>query len=856
MGAFDQHRQGVAAPASAGAPGGRIGLGIRQGGVEPGASTPVDLDEEVRHAEPPGILEEELQPTAILQHALRALAEHPESARARSRRGGSGALLCARCFDHGGGFGAATGDEKCCGENQAGGDAGSGSGRQGGARLTDGWEPNNAAPLNRRASSRTLPRGDGGPAVTKSGSAGKSGVRRALHALLAALLCLGTFAEVGAEEVGTAAAPSAPGGSPAPAGAGAELRAGVAALEAGDAERAARLFATVASHYPIVADHADRLRMRALLALSRYADVADLASGFEGTYPDSPLRGEVLRMLGDARSSLADAAAARAAWQRARAEARDDETRAELDLSIAESFESSGRDSEASRAYLAVWSGAPTSPAAGAAEEALERLEARSGIALRTPPEFAKRARAFFAARANQEALVSYDRALDGNLPGKTRRELQRERAFTLFRLRRYPEAAEAFTQVGGDTDARFWRARSLARSGRVDQSIRELEELAKGRFSVLAAQSLFLAGLLREDEADRTRATASFVRVASKAPSRRLRAAARWRLGWCAYLDGRHREAAEHFAALLAATSDPLERLSARYWKARSLEKLGAAEAAQEFRAIASEYPLSYYGWRSASRIERGSLRTALPARSPPSPVSFSESAIERVAILIEAGLLEDARIETELLAGKARSLEDRLEIADLSSAAEDYHRAERAVVDPYGERLARGPEPGRESLWWFAWPLAFSEQVEAATRGRNVPPALLNAVMREESGFRPGALSTAGARGLTQIMPATAERLAESLGLPGLEPEDLFTPAQNLLLGAHYLEQLLERFDGRISAAVASYNAGPAAVERWIEKHPDLEDDEWVEAIPFDQTRAYVKRVLRSQQAYEVLY
>jgi soluble lytic murein transglycosylase len=673
---------------------------------------------------------------------------------------------------------------------------------------------------------------------------------------VAAVVCLGLFAEVRAEEARAAAGAVIPGSSLARAGAGATLRAGIAALEEGEAGRATRLFAAVAHHHPIVADHAHRLRLRALLALSHHAAAADLASGFEATYADSPLRGEVLRLLGDAQSSLGDPAAARAAWQRARSEARDDETRAALDLSIAESFERSGRDSEASRAYLAVWSEAPTSQAARTAEEALERLEAGSGKSLRTPLELAKRARAFYAARANEEALACYGRALAGDLPGGLRSELQRERAFTLFRLRRYTESAAAFAELGEEADARFWRARSLARSGRVDESIREFEKLAKGRFNVLAARSLFLAGILREDEADRTRATASFVRVASKAPTHGLRVAARWRLGWCSYEDGRYREAAEHFAELLKTIPDPLEQLSARYWRARSLEKLGAREAADEFRSLATEYPLSYYGWRAAGRVDGSSLRREVPGRSPPSPVSFAEAELRRIAILIEAGLLEEAQIEAKILLGKARSLDDRLEIAHLSTAAGDFHRAERVVLGPYAERLARGPEPGREELWWYAWPTAFSDLVAAASWGRSIDPALLNAVMREESGFRPRALSTAGARGLTQIMPATGERLAESLGLPDFQPDDLFTPASNLLLGAHYLEELVERFDGRISAAVASYNAGPGIVARWIEKRPSDEDDEWVEAIPYDQTRKYVKRVLRSQQAYRVLY
>jgi tetratricopeptide (TPR) repeat protein len=244
---------------------------------------------------------------------------------------------------------------------------------------------------------------------------------------VAAVVCLGALAGAEAEER-VVVAVVAPGGGVAPAGAGARLRAGIAALEGGDAGQAARLFAAVVDDHPIVADHAHRLWLKALLELSHYATAAHLASGFEVAYPDSPLRGEVLRLLGDARAALAAPAAARAAWRRARREARDEETRAALDLSIAESFDRSGRAWEASQAYLAVWTEAPTSEAAKTAEEALKRLEGRSGRSLRTPFQLVKRARAFYAARANQEALATYDLAIDGNLPRNTRRELQRER--------------------------------------------------------------------------------------------------------------------------------------------------------------------------------------------------------------------------------------------------------------------------------------------------------------------------------------------------------------------------------------------------------------------------------------------
>jgi len=137
----------------------------------------------------------------------------------------------------------------------------------------------------------------------------------------------------------------------------------------------------------------------------------------------------------------------------------------------------------------------------------------------------------------------------------------------------------------------------------------------------------------------------------------------------------------------------------------------------------------------------------------------------------------------------------------------------------------------------------------------GIRVEPGLVYAVMREESGYRPEVVSISGARGLLQIMPETGERLALGESLAGFSPDDLFDPRINIQLGSAYLEQLMLRFDGRRSAAVASYNAGPEPVSNWLAEGP-VEDDEWVEAIPYDQTREYVKRVLRSLHVYSALY
>jgi soluble lytic murein transglycosylase len=189
--------------------------------------------------------------------------------------------------------------------------------------------------------------------------------------------------------------------------------------------------------------------------------------------------------------------------------------------------------------------------------------------------------------------------------------------------------------------------------------------------------------------------------------------------------------------------------------------------------------------------------------------------------------------------------------------SDAGDFHSAQRVVVDAHVNDLARGPAPRNEELWWHAWPAAYGEEVARATAQPGAAEReLVYAIMREESGYRPEVLSISGAYGLMQIMPTTAERLARDSGRTGFVPNDLLRPGINVALGAWYLGELGARFPKRLSAAIASYNAGPSTVASWLKADPTRIDDEWVEAIPYDQTRGYVKRVLRSLHAYRVLY
>jgi soluble lytic murein transglycosylase len=332
------------------------------------------------------------------------------------------------------------------------------------------------------------------------------------------------------------------------------------------------------------------------------------------------------------------------------------------------------------------------------------------------------------------------------------------------------------------------------------------------------------------------------------------------WREGWVQFRSGAHADASRTFSTLVERSEDPLAQLRPRYWRARAALLTGKEKVGRgEFEEIARGYPLTYYGWRAKERLSLDGASLVETDRALAEGTRrVDDEAIERVALLIEAGLEDLARDELRFVARRARGLVDRTRVGVLLARVGDYHRANRLVVNAYAESLARGLQPGHEALWWLSWPPAYRDTIdEVLPTGAAIEPELVWAIMREESHYRVDARSAVGALGLLQLMPATASQLAKERGLSAFEAEDLFDPRTNIMLGSTYLAQLGKRFDGRMSAAIGSYNAGPRKVSSWLEgEGGKLEDDVWVENIPFDQTRGYVKRVLRSLHVYKVFY
>lgn len=332
------------------------------------------------------------------------------------------------------------------------------------------------------------------------------------------------------------------------------------------------------------------------------------------------------------------------------------------------------------------------------------------------------------------------------------------------------------------------------------------------------------------------------------------------------------HRTAGEHRAALAALHR--LERLPglgreqqlrARYWRARTLAAKGDASAAAAFAALAAEHPAEWYGLLAGTRLPSYVPRVAsCGASSPCAPAAIWP---------LEAGPLGDdprfvagmelLRMElpdaaSELLAVDRRDLPEdaaRLLVEALQRAGSEK-AAGHVARTTLGPTLTGGVDDRTADVWRATYPLPFRDLVERWAGASSLDPDLLQALMREESRFNRWARSPTGALGLTQLMPRTAQYVARGLKLGRPTRGMLYRPALNIRLGAAYLAELLEEFEGSKVHAVAAYNAGPPAVWRWMEARPDDEIDEWVEKIPFSETRDYVKRVLGSYGAYRLVY
>lgn len=401
-----------------------------------------------------------------------------------------------------------------------------------------------------------------------------------------------------------------------------------------------------------------------------------------------------------------------------------------------------------------------------------------------------------------------------------------------------------------------YERARLALRSGDGELARRRWLEFVAGHpRHALSAASLYMAADSYQDDRSpgpelAERAVELFDRVAREHPGSRYADRAYMRAVHLLYAMGRYREARDRYAAYRGSES----AREARYWRARSAERLGDLEGARSiYRGLSRAE--DYYALLSRDRLAGGPgiarFGEAGYRPGPPPAIDRGESLLadpagRRAAALLRFGERRYARAELERAVARAWGDRARLEAWAPALSAWGFPDLSLRI----GVRI--GDAQGR-----LAYPQGFAAAIDAEARTHGLDAWLVLALIRQESLFDAGAISPAGARGLMQVMPATGRALAEAMAWAEFDPLLLDVPAVSLHLGASYMDARLRQFDAFWPAVLASYNAGPEAVSRWWDFPERTQDAElWVDRIPYRETRDYVKKVLAQYATYRRLY
>ncbi|MBY0251119.1 MAG: lytic transglycosylase domain-containing protein, partial [Methylobacterium organophilum] len=335
----------------------------------------------------------------------------------------------------------------------------------------------------------------------------------------------------------------------------------------------------------------------------------------------------------------------------------------------------------------------------------------------------------------------------------------------------------------------------------------------------------------------------------AARSPEKRIEA--EFHAGWIALrFAGDPAAAAQHFARVAAIAESPISVARAAYWQGRAAEALGQSEEAKRFYERAALQPIAYYGQVARARLGQ----TSLPLRAPADLEGAERQAfdgrlsIRALRLLGEAGIKE---LALPLYIDAARDLSDPRELQALGDLATDMKDA-RALVAIGKLAVQRGLP-----LDAHAYPTIGIPTYETFTAVPQVERAMVYAIARQESQFDPRAQSGVGARGLMQMMPATAQRTARRVSTAFDVDRLTSDPAYCAKLGQAHLGELMEDWRGSYVLAFASYNAGGGNVKKWIDAYGDprkgdVDVIDWVERIPFTETRNYVQRVMENLQVY----
>jgi len=617
-----------------------------------------------------------------------------------------------------------------------------------------------------------------------------------------------------------------------------------------------------------LADYAEFLGAKANHEAGNNAAAEELLKGFAVRNPDSifvaqvpELESQILLRMGDskgARTVLTEGAFASG--------------RVGYQLALGEVTEAEGQDAEATRIYkhvLLTW------PLSFDAQTARARLTSMGSESSLTPAELRSLGDAYYNGGRYAEAAEQYH-ALARQSGG----DLAQRNGFAVaaaacdLKLKKLTrEEAESLAQTNDENGARrLYLLMELARSRDDLTAQQKYVDMLRASFphSNWLAEALFSSGNMYMLRKDYPRAVTYYTELAEEFPQNTNAAAAHWRAGWWSYRQGLYPQAAKIFEAQIRLYPGARETVSALYWRARLYEQMDhqPSLAAAHYRTIISSYSHYFYAQMAKQRLAAlGNTPVAnvppldkyLPAVVPKldTVVPDGDPHMIKAHLLVNAGLTE--YVPQEIAAAPGSSSWSAIAEAQIYVSFGEYYRAMRVLKHSLPQAASASIKSIPLAYWRILFPEVWWDTIRAESAKNNLDPYLVASLIRQESEFNPAAISKCNglpcAYGLMQMLPSVGKKLAREEGMGNIDTRQLLDPVLNIKLGTRYLRQTLDQFGGVEEYALAAYNAGDARVTDWQASGPYNGIDEFVESIPFTETREYVQGILRNEDIYRAI-
>ncbi len=561
--------------------------------------------------------------------------------------------------------------------------------------------------------------------------------------------------------------------------------------------------------------------------------------------------------------------------------------RADVELTVGRAYEAAGDNQKASGAFRNLFYNLPTSFEADVAGTELHKLGISGSLAERRT-----RADLLFKARHYSDAAHDYHDLVE-EVTLADRPEVQLALASALEKSDRSHDARQLLTSMGaqtGDAEAeRLYLLSETARSTSDEEAVqRTLNELRQfGPASPWLEQALLSAGNMYLLKRDFDRAIDYFRELQQRFPKGGHASSAHWKAEWLTFRQGRTDDARKGFEDQVALYPDSAEIPAALYWRARLAEEEGNPAMARAFyQKLSDRFRNYYYAELGRQRLKAlpglgaGSPKEDSPKEGWPQEDAPHYPLLDRVSPLSTAGKVtaadppdDNLRVERARLLSNG-ALAD-MAVRELQAAASQeggtWAPPEMARVYQDGGRYDRGIEimkratpnyfavdiPDLPRPYWEAlFPKAYWTDLRKYSVLNGLDPYLVASLVRQESEFNALALSRANAVGLMQLLPNTGKTVAKQVKLKGYSAPQLYTPAVNLELGTRYFKEMVDKYNGQFEYALAAYNAGTDRVGDWLGQGHYRDPQEFVESIPFTETREYVQAILRNANVYRQLY